>query len=97
MLEGRFTFALGEREFQAGPGEFVVGPRGVPHTFRAETARSRLLTIHTPGGFERFFVQAGKPATALVPPPPTEPGNPTGVRAMIEAFGANVVGPPPST
>lgn len=94
VLEGRFTFALDEREFQAGPGEFVVGPRGVSHTFRAETARSRLLNIHLPGGFERFFVQAGKPAVALVPPPPTDPGNATGLGAMIEAFGANVVGPP---
>lgn len=94
VLEGRFTFALGTREFQAGPGEFVVGPRGVPHTFRAETARSRLLTIHTPGGFERFFVRAGMPATALVPPPAAEPGSPSELRAMIEAFGASVVGPP---
>jgi uncharacterized protein (TIGR03086 family) len=94
VLEGRFTFALGDREFEAGAGDFVVGPRGVPHTFRAETSRSRLVDIHTPGGFERFFVRAGVPATALVPPPPAEAGSPDALRAMIEAFGATVVGPP---
>lgn len=96
VLEGRFTFALGEREFVAGPGDVVVGPRGVPHTFRAETANARMLDVHMPGGFERFFVQAGRPATALVPPAPapaTAGGGPA-VRAMIEAFGARVVGPP---
>lgn len=94
VLEGRFTFALGDREFQAGPGEVIVGPRGVAHTFRADTAHSRLLDIHTPGGFERFFVHAGAPASALVPPSPKELGDPTDLLAKIESFGAKVVGPP---
>jgi mannose-6-phosphate isomerase-like protein (cupin superfamily) len=94
VLEGRFRFALGDREFDAGPGDVVVGPRGVPHTFRAETANSRLLDIYMPGGFERFFVQAGTPATELVPPPPAPAEGGPQVRAMIEAFGATVVGPP---
>ncbi len=94
VLEGRFTFAIGGRQFEAGPGAVVVGARGVAHTFRAETARSRLLDIHTPGGFERFFVRAGAPAAAPVPPPPAEPGNTTALHATIEAFGATVVGPP---
>ncbi|MGH3492943.1 MAG: TIGR03086 family metal-binding protein [Sciscionella sp.] len=93
VLEGRFTFAVGDREFQADPGEFILGPQGVAHTFRADTARSRLLDIHLPGGFERFFVRAGRPATTLVPPP-AEPGNAAAVRAAIEEFGASVVGPP---
>jgi len=67
VLEGRFGFALGDRQFHAGPGQVIVGPRGVPHAFRAETARSRLLDIHLPGGFERYFVRVGTPATALTP------------------------------
>jgi len=94
VLEGRFTFALGDREFQAGAGEVVVGPRGVPHTFRAETPQSRLLDVHMPGGFERFFIQAGRPATGLVPPPPAAPEAGPELRATIESFGATVVGPP---
>jgi uncharacterized protein (TIGR03086 family) len=94
VLEGRFTFALGDRQFEAAEGEVVVGPRGVPHTFRAETERSRLLDVHLPGGFERFFVQAGRPAAELLPPPPDEPGSAPALRATIESFGAAVVGPP---
>jgi uncharacterized protein (TIGR03086 family) len=94
VLEGRFTFALGDREFEAGEGEVVVGPRGVPHGFRAETSRSRLLDVHLPGGFERFFVQAGRPAADLVPPPPADPAAVPALRATIEEFGAAVVGPP---
>lgn len=94
VLEGRFTFALGDRELTAGPGDVVVGPRGVPHTFRADTADARLLDVHMPGGFERFFIQAGVPASELVPPAPPAPGSAPGLRATIEAFGASVVGPP---
>jgi uncharacterized protein (TIGR03086 family) len=94
VLEGRFTFSLGDREFEAGAGEVVVGPHGVPHAFRAETARSRLLDVHMPGGFERFFVQAGRPATALVPPPREETAGAPELQGTIESFGAAVVGPP---
>jgi uncharacterized protein (TIGR03086 family) len=93
VLDGQFTFAIGEQQFQAGPGALVVGPRGVPHTFRADTPHSRMLDIHSPGGFERFFIQAGAPATALTPPEPTDT-NGAMLRATIEAFGACVVGPP---
>jgi quercetin dioxygenase-like cupin family protein len=75
VLEGRFTFALGDREFQAAAGDVVVGPRGVPHTFRADTANSRLLDIHMPGGFERFFVQAGVPAGDVPPGGVTRSGS----------------------
>ena len=94
VLEGRFTFSVGDQEFQAGEGEVVVGPRGVAHGFRAETSRSRLLDVHLPGGFERFFVQAGRPAADLVPPPPFDPGSMPELRTAIESFGAAVVGPP---
>ena len=94
VLEGRFRFSLGDSDFEAGPGDVVVGPRGVPHTFRAETADARLLDIHAPGGFERFFVHAGRPATSLVPPQPERVADPGRLRATIEEFGAAVVGPP---
>jgi len=94
VIEGRFRFLVGDREFDAGPGDFIAGPRGVPHTFRAQTDRSRMLDIHSPGGFEHFFVRAGRPATALVPPEPmaNEPVGP--LLETMQAFGATVVGPP---
>ena len=53
-----------------------------------------MLDIHSPGGFERFFVQAGTPAAALAPPRPTQVAGPGQLRAAIEDFGAQVVGPP---
>ncbi len=94
VLQGRFRFAVGDDEFVATAGDVVVGPHGVPHTFCAETPNARVLDIHQPGGFERFFVQAGMPAAALVPPPPVSATAPAQLRATIEEFGARVVGPP---
>lgn len=97
VLSGRFTFAIGDREIPATTGDVVVGPRGIPHTFRADSPDARILDIHAPGGFERFFVQAGSPATTLEPPPPAAEPGPGQLRAHIESFGATVTGPPLST
>ncbi len=94
VLEGRFRFLVGDREFDAGPGDFVAGPRGVPHTFRAQTDHSRMLDIHSPGGFEHFFVRAGQPAAALVPPGPSGAESIGPLRETMQEFGATVVGPP---
>lgn len=76
VMEGTYTFGIGEREVELGPGGFVFGPRGVPHSFRnAGTTPGRLLTLVTPGGlFEQFTAEIGQPlpgpegATPVVPP-----------------------------
>jgi quercetin dioxygenase-like cupin family protein len=31
VLEGQHVFTVGGMEFEAGPGDLVFGPRGVPH------------------------------------------------------------------
>lgn len=94
VLEGTFTFQLGTSRITASTGDVVVGPHGVPHTFRADSARSRLLDIHTPGGFERFFIRAGEPARGLTPSSASPAGAPPALRAAMEDFGARVAGPP---
>lgn len=56
VLEGRFWIAIGDEEIEAGPGDLVVKPRGVPHAFCNPTDNpARLLEIISPAGFERFF------------------------------------------
>lgn len=41
---------------EAGPGAFMVVPRGVPHALRrASDDPVRMLTIASPPGFERIF------------------------------------------
>jgi mannose-6-phosphate isomerase-like protein (cupin superfamily) len=54
VLEGSVTFLAGEDIVEASAGSFVLVPRGTMHAFRSN-GESRLVIIHSPGGFERFF------------------------------------------
>lgn len=55
VLEGRHVFTVGDTEHQAGPGDLVFGPRGVPHSQQHLDRSGRTLTIFSPGGLEGFF------------------------------------------
>lgn len=56
ILEGRVGVQLGDEVIEAGPGDFVIKPRGVPHTFwNAGDVDARLLELISPGGFENYF------------------------------------------
>lgn len=56
VLDGEHVFQVGDAELQAGPGDLVFAPRGVPHAQRRVVPRSgRVLILTTPAGFEGFF------------------------------------------
>src|SRR5947209_6614718 len=56
VLEGRFGVQLGDETLEAGPGELVFKPRGVPHAFwNAGDEDGRLLELISPAGFEDYF------------------------------------------
>lgn len=56
VLEGRHVFTVGDTEFEAGPGDAVFGPKGVPHAQRRVVPRTgRTLDMFSPAGFEGFF------------------------------------------
>jgi quercetin dioxygenase-like cupin family protein len=60
VLDGGFTFTVGADEIQAGPGSFVVVPRGTSHVLRAAPGGGRLLTLWVPGGLEAMFVELSR-------------------------------------
>jgi quercetin dioxygenase-like cupin family protein len=60
VLEGAFTFTVDSDEVQAGPGSFVVVPRGTSHVLRAAPGGGRLLTLWVPGGLEAMFVELSR-------------------------------------
>lgn len=94
VLEGTLTFRCGDRTFTAGPGSFTFLPRGVPHTFVVEgDAPARLLSLTTPGGFEQYFISAGRPAEHEGLPPRRPPDIET-LRRVGKEFGLEIVGPP---
>ena len=56
VLEGRVGVQLGERVLEAGPGELVFKPRGVPHAvWNAGDEPARVLEVISPAGFENYF------------------------------------------
>ena len=58
VIEGQFTFQIGERRIDAPAGTFVFGPKGMRHSYRNEgTTRGRLLVISSPAGFEKFLAE----------------------------------------
>lgn len=59
VLDGTIVFLAGEDRVEAGPGTFLLVPRETMHGFRAE-GEARLLVMHSPAGFERFFTEAAE-------------------------------------
>ena len=56
VLEGRVGVQLGDDVLEAGPGDLVFKPRGVPHAFwNAGDEPARLLELISPAGFEDYF------------------------------------------
>ncbi len=69
VLEGTFGVKIGEEIGFAGPGSYILKPRGVPHTFwNAGPKPARLIEIIWPAGFERFFKVLGEIARSAEGP-----------------------------
>ncbi|HET7574876.1 MAG TPA: quercetin 2,3-dioxygenase [Solirubrobacterales bacterium] len=94
VIEGEVRFRCGDEEFLAGPGSFVFLPRGVPHTFVVEGDRdAHVLTLMTPGGGERFFLDGGRPPEGPGLPPPGPPDVERMQRAAAR-YESEILGPP---
>ena len=56
VMNGRVGVRLGDREFEAAAGSYLVKPRGVPHAIWNATAEpATIVEIVSPAGFERYF------------------------------------------
>ncbi len=98
VLEGELRFVSGGRPGRAVAGETVLAPKGVPHTYRVESAAgARWLTILRGGDFDGLVRALGRPATRPGLPKPSGPPTPEQAEALAEAcrrHGVDLVGPP---
>lgn len=70
VLEGEVAFVLDGKWKVAGAGEYVFGPRRIPHGFKvAGSAPARMLLLCSPAGFEHFVLEQATEMTAPVTPP----------------------------
>jgi uncharacterized RmlC-like cupin family protein len=96
ILEGEFTFRIGEQTVEAGPGDYVWLPRGIEHSFELKTEQAKALITIAPAGLEEAFKQVSEPARApTLPPPPEEPPNIEEIVALFGEYGVEFAPPPP--
>ena len=91
VLEGDVTFEVGDTTIEASAGDYVFGPRDIPHRFTVGDQGCRMLFILVPGSIEDVIRATSEPApTRTLPPPPA--GEPTteeieGLKAIIKEHG----------
>jgi mannose-6-phosphate isomerase-like protein (cupin superfamily) len=62
ILSGRLTAQIGDEILEAGPGQLVRKPRGIPHAmWNAGDESVRFLEIMHPAGFEEYFFELAEP------------------------------------
>lgn len=71
VIEGELRAWLGSKQYDVKAGDFVHMPRGVQHYFKNVSEKpTRLLLTYTPGGFEQWFLDIGKPVVGTDEKPP---------------------------
>src|SRR5690348_7822490 len=84
MLEGELTLFTPGEQTTLRAGEFLLAPRGVPHTYRVGDAPARWLITSSPAGFERFVAAVGASAAA----------DPAELGRLAADHGIEILGPP---
>jgi mannose-6-phosphate isomerase-like protein (cupin superfamily) len=96
ILSGTALFRCDGTDLFAGPGDFVLLPVGLAHTFTVGSEGPlRALQLTTPSGFEDFARAAGAPATERRLPDPA-PLDPAALGHAAAAHAIEILGPPPS-
>jgi mannose-6-phosphate isomerase-like protein (cupin superfamily) len=98
VLEGEFRVKIKDQEHRLGAGDILLGPKGVPHTYRVESVQGgRCVTITVRGDFERYVRAVSRPAERPELPEPA--GVPSAdaiaaLRVTAARYGIELVGPP---
>jgi mannose-6-phosphate isomerase-like protein (cupin superfamily) len=98
VLEGQLRLRAADTDVRIGPGQAMLAPQGVPHTYRVESPQgARYLVITRRGDFERLMRDVARPAARPELPDPQGPPTPEQAQALAAAarrHGIELVGPP---
>ena len=96
ILSGTVEFRCAGQALPAGPGDFVLLPKTVPHTFLVGPGEPlHALQLTTPAGFEDFAAAVGVPARDRRPPQPG-PVDPAALGHAAHLHNIEILGPPPA-
>jgi quercetin dioxygenase-like cupin family protein len=69
VLSGTVGARIGDRVQEAGPGSYLVKPRGIPHAmWNATTTSATVVEILSPGGLEDYFEEMAPILERHAPP-----------------------------
>src|SRR5579871_4661523 len=69
VLEGQVAFVCDGKWMTAKPGDYVFGPREIPHGFKVVgSTPARILLLCAPAGFEQFVLELSVPLADATPP-----------------------------
>jgi quercetin dioxygenase-like cupin family protein len=91
ILDGDVTFEVGDATVEASAGDYVFGPRDIPHRFTVGDRGCRMLFILVPGGIEDVIRATSEPAPRRTLPPPSDeeptPEEIEGLKAIVKEYG----------
>jgi uncharacterized cupin superfamily protein len=93
VFEGILTVYLGDDAVRLEAGETLVAPLGVPHTYRAESAKARVLTmsrVDSVARYDDFLRAVARPSESEAPAWATAEDEAT-VSAIAAAAGITVL------
>jgi quercetin dioxygenase-like cupin family protein len=96
VLEGEFTFHIGEETTVLGPGGYAMVPRGTVHAFTSTgEGIGRMVIMTTPGGYhENFFKEGGELVFDPKNPGPGGPPDFDKLMAAAQKWGVEIPPPP---
>ena len=71
ILDGLFTFTVGEEAIAASPGMYILVPRSTEHKISTAAGGGRFLTLMVPGGLEEMFFELGRLPPNVIRDPAT--------------------------
>ena len=85
VTEGTFDIRVGDVVHSLGPGDSILGPRGIPHAFRNSSRTGRIMVVFQPAGTMQAFFEEGSTFSPMTPQIFAE---------LSSRHGMKVVGPP---
>ena len=97
VVAGELLVFVGDERVEAGPGDFVFGPQGVPHGYVARSDQAEFLATFAPATMDRFFEElGGVPVVPGEPAPAASYPDPEEFARAAASWGVEIVGPPPT-
>ena len=95
VVDGELDIVVGDDRIEARRGDFVFGPRGVPHAYVARSDEAEFLVTFAPASMDRFVEELGGiPVVPGEPTPATPYPDPEEFARAVSGWGVEIVGPP---